>query len=399
MYEKPFALGDHARNLYLKVSIISACSEFAGLEEEWEELYRASPLATPFQSWAWLYSWWEHFGKGHELRLVTVRYEDLLVGLLPLMLQRQRGFGRLFFVGTGLTDHLDVLLRKGWEDRISEAVRRALKEMDGWHVVDLQQLRPEAAAWRIFEDWPGPRTHVWQDNFPIIEVKRWDEQLMTLTRNHRSTARRTLRRVEANQGRWELAGIEDAKQAARRLVALHREAWRGRSIAPEHLTSRFEAHMQTAIHRMTVRGLGAVSELWQDEKAIVSNFVVFGRDVVGTYLQGASQAALQHYQVNSLYIWNALNIAQSRNSSYVDLLRGDEPYKLRWTSKVSANSRMIIGKSLTSWAPYAGYHTLYGTARWYKQAKNWPLGIKMVADRCRAVYDAIDVRTNRGKDS
>jgi CelD/BcsL family acetyltransferase involved in cellulose biosynthesis len=96
MYEKPFALGDHARNLYLKVSIISACSEFAGLEEEWEELYRASPLATPFQSWAWLYSWWEHFGKGHELRLVTVRYEDLLVGLLPLMLQRQRGFGRLF---------------------------------------------------------------------------------------------------------------------------------------------------------------------------------------------------------------------------------------------------------------------------------------------------------------
>jgi hypothetical protein len=30
--------------------------EFAALEE-WEELYWKNPLGTPFQSWAWLYSW------------------------------------------------------------------------------------------------------------------------------------------------------------------------------------------------------------------------------------------------------------------------------------------------------------------------------------------------------
>ena len=27
------------------------------LLKEWEDLYRNSPQATPFQSWAWLYSW------------------------------------------------------------------------------------------------------------------------------------------------------------------------------------------------------------------------------------------------------------------------------------------------------------------------------------------------------
>jgi CelD/BcsL family acetyltransferase involved in cellulose biosynthesis len=380
------------------VMVIDQDDDFLSLEEEWEDLYRSAPAATPFQSWAWLYSWWEHYGEGYQLRLVTIRHEGLLVGILPLMLQRKGGFGRLLFIGTGLTDQLDVLVRKGWEDWVSKAVGQALKEVEGWHVIDLQQLRPEAAAWRIFEHWPGPQNHVWQDNFPVIEVKGWDEQLMSLSRNHRSTARRTLRRVEEDRGRWELVGIDAAKQAARRLVALHREAWRGREIAPEHLTSKFEAHLQAAIQRMTARGLGTVSEFWQDEAVIISDFVVFGKDVVGTYLQGASQEALQRYQVHSLYIWNALNIAHSRNSSYVDLLRGDEPYKMRWTSKVVVNRRMILGRSLPSWAPYVSYHALYSKARRNKRLASYYRWGKMTTYRYRTLCSAIALRTNRGKD-
>jgi CelD/BcsL family acetyltransferase involved in cellulose biosynthesis len=70
----------------LKVAVINKANDFAALEEEWEELYRNSPLATPFQSWAWLYSWWEYYGRGYELRLVTIRDDGLLVGLMLLML-------------------------------------------------------------------------------------------------------------------------------------------------------------------------------------------------------------------------------------------------------------------------------------------------------------------------
>src|SRR5918999_86631 len=78
----------------LEVAVLEDAREFAALEEEWNDLYRNSPLATPFQSWAWLYSWWEYYEEGYELRLITVRDEDLLVGLMPLMLKRRGGFGR-----------------------------------------------------------------------------------------------------------------------------------------------------------------------------------------------------------------------------------------------------------------------------------------------------------------
>ncbi len=67
--------------------------DFAALEEEWEDLCRNSLPTSPFQSWALLYSWWESYREGYELPLVTVRSGGLLVGLVPLMLERRWGFG------------------------------------------------------------------------------------------------------------------------------------------------------------------------------------------------------------------------------------------------------------------------------------------------------------------
>ena len=93
------------RNSLLRTEVLRSAGEFAALEEEWEDLYRNSPRATPFQSWAWLYSWWEFYGEGYELRLITARDDEgLLIGLAPLMLERGLGLRKLLFVGTGLTD-------------------------------------------------------------------------------------------------------------------------------------------------------------------------------------------------------------------------------------------------------------------------------------------------------
>ena len=115
---------------------------FESLEDEWEDLYQNCLLATPFQSWAWLYSWWESYGEDHRLQLITLRdRRGLLVGLIPLMLVRRRGFGSLLFVGTGVSDYLDMLARRGWEEVVAEAAVQTLQDIGHWHVADLHQLQ------------------------------------------------------------------------------------------------------------------------------------------------------------------------------------------------------------------------------------------------------------------
>src|SRR5215213_3188172 len=132
----------------LEVGVIRDTQAFAALQTEWEDLCRSSPLSTPFQSWAWLYSWWEHFGEGYELRLITVRDEGLLVGLIPLMLKRRLGFGALRFIGHHgfVSSYPDILVREGWDAKVSEAGRQALRQMGSWHVTNLSGVSPMAAA-------------------------------------------------------------------------------------------------------------------------------------------------------------------------------------------------------------------------------------------------------------
>jgi CelD/BcsL family acetyltransferase involved in cellulose biosynthesis len=362
---------------FVKVETVETSRAFAALEQEWEDLYDHSPLATPFQSWAWLYSWWESYCEGYGLRLITVRNDDsLLVGILPLMLKRRWGFGKLLFVGTGQTDYLDIIVREGWEGEVSEAAVDALKQMGSWQVADLNQLRPASAAWSIFERWNRPKARVWQDNCPIIEVKPWDELLMSYKRKMRYDVRRSLRRAEADGVRRRMAEPSDAERAARRLVTLHREAWQGRDIGPEHLTQRFESHIVAAARRMTVRGLGGISEFWRDGEVVISDFWVSGETFLATHTVGASQEALQKYQWSSLYIWDAVLNALDRGCSTVDLLRGEEPYKLRWSSELIPNHRVYLGRNTLAWAPYTAYHVLRIAVVRYEQSERAPKWIK-----------------------
>ncbi len=369
-----------------EIAIIDDAKEFAALEEEWEDLYRDAPLATPFQSWAWLYSWWEFYGEEYELRLITIRNEDLLVGIFPLMLKRRWGFGRLLFVGTGITDYLDLLAREGWESYVSEAAREALWRIGSWHVAEFHELRPSAVAWSLFDNWAGPRTRIHQTNCPVIEVKPWDEVLMSLKRKIRYDIRRNVRRADEDGVRCELVGPADAERAARRLVALNLEQWEERGISPEALTRRFEAHLEAAAHRMTARDSGGISEVRLNGEAIASHFFVFGRGFVGEYMVGSGKESLRRYQVSSLFIRDGLEIARERNVACLDLLRGEEPYKLRWTSKAVSNHRVILGRTPVLWGPYVAYRLARSKARRYVEEESTPRWIKSVLQPLRRRY-------------
>jgi hypothetical protein len=293
----------------------------------------------------------------------------------------------VLFVGTGPTDYLDVLIRERWEDQVSEILARTLRQIDSWQVADLQQLRPDAAAWGICRHWDGPQLRLWQDSFPVVDLRPWNELLQSLSSNLRSTIRRSLRRFEADGGRCALAGVDDAEVAAKRLVTLSREQWRERWLetGPEHWTSRSEALIVAAARRMIARELGGISEFWRDGEVIISDFWVSGRDFIGTYMLAASREARQRYQWSSLYIWDALNIARSKNYGHVDLLRGEEPYKLRWSSRISSSHRLILGRNIAFWVSYAGYHALRLNAKSYVQSESAPQWIGRAITEYRAL--------------
>jgi CelD/BcsL family acetyltransferase involved in cellulose biosynthesis len=374
----------------LEVAVVRDPQIFAALEEEWDDLYHNCPRATPYQSWAWLYSWWEAYGEDYELRLITVHSgEGLLVGLIPLMLERRRwGFGKLLLIGARRESHyLDVLVRRDWEAEVYEVGVQALELVDGWHVAELHPIVPTATIWDFFKGWNGPRSD-FQQTRPlwVIEVKPWDELVKSLTKNHRKIVRRTLRRAEEDGVRCVLAGVEDVERAARTFVALHREMRRGRHIIPEHLTARFESYTLATARRLMERGLGGISEFWRDGEVIVSTFLIFVKDLTVTYMVGANQEAFSRYQWSTLFIWDALNIARSRNCAYVSLLSGPQEYKQRWSNKEVPHYRIALVRSsllgrfyLPAWRCYRAFRSLRLRIRDHLKSDTTPRWVKDAA--------------------
>ena len=98
----------------------------------------------------------------------------------------------------------------------------------------------------------------------FIEFKPSDELLASLSRNHRDSGRRALRQADEDGVCSVLIGAEEVEQAARRLMALHRELRQGRRMAREHLAPKFDTFVVGAARRMTGRGLVRIYELRRD---------------------------------------------------------------------------------------------------------------------------------------
>src|SRR5947209_4289320 len=81
------------RDVHMALTV--AREDLAALEPEWREILPRCSYAPVFLSPAWLRTWWGEFGAGRELMLLSVRDDQRLAGVVPLM----REGARLSFAG------------------------------------------------------------------------------------------------------------------------------------------------------------------------------------------------------------------------------------------------------------------------------------------------------------
>ncbi|WP_162924578.1 GNAT family N-acetyltransferase [Rubrobacter indicoceani] len=338
----------------LTATLTGSARDFERLEAEWNDLYRHSENATPFQSWGWLFSWWQTYAldPSRKLALLSLRERSsgLLLGVFPMMIKRSLGgVGVLSLIGDGVTDYLDVVVRSGWEREVFEAGARAVQRIPGWTVGDFRQLRPEASVFGALEKLDRRPERLREEGYPRIVAPDWEAAVRGAGKNLRSMARRSVKRLAAD-------GVErvcvppdtppgQIADAARRFVALHREYWRDRNISPEHLTGRFANHIVLSAGRMVPEGGMEIREFRLKGEVIASQVIMVGDGYAGQMLSGAGAEAAKRYQLSSLFIYDGFKVSERVGAAGFDLLRGEEAYKLRWNPEVVSGTRAVFGRN------------------------------------------------------
>ena len=114
----------------------------------WWSLWRRVPAATPFQSPAWLVPWWRSLPSRRPLRRRSGTRREL-IGLAPLYVEAAPPGVGSCRSGSRWSDYLDILLDPDWASAAGAAVADGLRADGSWDRLDLEELRPGAAAFGL----------------------------------------------------------------------------------------------------------------------------------------------------------------------------------------------------------------------------------------------------------
>ncbi len=324
--------------------------EMAALEPEWQTLAAACTAATIFQTWEWNAAWWKHYGKGgRRLRLVTFRDDTgTLVGLAPLMTSfwYLTPLRRLSFLGTGTSDYLDALAAPGWEPAVAENLYDYLETTGGWQIADFQQLRAGSFLRQHFPPKASRLTvlDVLGEACPFLPLPAdWDTLLRGLGKKTRANVGyydRALAKVYA----VEIGPVTDESKLdgeMARLFELHARRWNQRWLPGVFSGKRVQAFHRDAARWLLRRGWLRLFTLKLDGETQASLYC-FGYGDRLCYYQGGFEPTLARLSLGTVLTARAMQTAVLEKRAVFDFLRGDEPYKAKWTAQSQCNLRRII---------------------------------------------------------
>ncbi len=311
--------------------------------EEWDDLVARCASATPFQSHAWLDSWWRHYGRPGRLRVVLVRRDGRLVAAAALHLRRRGPFSVLSPLGGALSDFTDVLVDDAVAGEAARALVSVLTRQRGWHVLDFPETRPGSVVGGVLRDgWPA-RSHAMPASLCLELPTTPVEQLLRDLPSHaRKTVRRRVNQIERLGIATRSVPVEEVDRAVADLLALHTVQWQGRAVNRAHLSPEFAGHLGRAVRAMVGTGQATLLEYRLGDRLVASNLVLAGPTLAGGYLFGAEPALRDEIDISTLLVTSTMTEAYERKCATMSMLRGAEPYKMRWRPTEVTNERVLL---------------------------------------------------------
>ena len=349
-------------------------------EHEWRTLADQCVTATVFQTFEWNAAWWRHYGHrpGRRLRLLSFRDgQGRLVGLAPLMTSFWYGtpLRRLSFLGTGASDYLDLIAAPGSESAVADAFYAELTRRNDWHVADLHQQR-EGGLLRSHPGAPAAgltRLVVDGERCPYIALPdEWDaltRQFGKKTRTNIGYHDRSLQKVYTVDVGFvtdpDTLGVEMT-----RLFELHQRRWNQRWLPGVFGSKSVRKFHRDVAQSLLGRGWLRLFYLRLDGQTQACLYCfAFGDRVC--YYQGGFEPTLAKWSLGTVLTARALQSAIQEQRSVFDFLRGDEPYKAKWTTAATTNHRFVLTKDRrlnVAWLAERGQKLEAGVER---RAKEW----------------------------
>jgi CelD/BcsL family acetyltransferase involved in cellulose biosynthesis len=342
------------------VEEIRTVAAFDALRPRWNSLVEQLAVPSPFHSWEWNRTWWNHFGGNHKLCILVFNSGGSLAGIAQLY-ERQASVG---------PQSLRVLVPLGWED-----LRRHTGLTELCQLIVPDKARAEVML--ALADWLG--AHRWPltilpgleekdcASLPLVLRKRVagvgdmipfrhrslpstsEALISSLSKSMRSNVRyypRLLQREGVNYQFRVLHAPHEIADALPTFFELHR----ARATAPG--LSRHSDKFRFADRRAFIR---EVAPLLAAQSSCKLGLLSIGQEVVATqmWLEFGGSVFIYHsgyrptwsrYSVAMVTMLEVLKFAISNGKTRADFLIGDGLAKDRWETQASMRRNLLISR-------------------------------------------------------
>ena len=323
----------------LRVEEVAAAGELGRYYAGWDALAERAPGAELFETRPWVTAWLETYWEGRPLAFLFVYSGDTLVGLAPLLDDRDGEIGCPRSLVTPVNPHARRcgLLADGDPGTVMAAM---LSHLEGTRRTSRMRLRccdAASAAVTIIEG-QAPRSLVrGKDPTPIIRLDGgWEAYLASRSRHLRRELARKRKRLDLEwDAKWigvaDPAGVE---RAMTDVLRIERNSWKdrqGTSMVSEPLAAAFYARMTRSC---AARGWLRIELLYLDGQPVAHLLAAVHR---GTYyaLKTSYDEAYRAWSPGVVLFQHAIRNAFEGGLATFDFL-GDES---RWKDELANDFR------------------------------------------------------------
>jgi len=324
----------------LRIKELSEYNQFVDLREQWDDVLKKSKDDELFSTWEWLSTWWKHYGKERELKILLAEDGNKIVSIAPLMFSVYKMLGfklrKIEFLGTEHTDYRNFILA----ERHAESLKRFLGYLNklDWDCLELREI-PETAESIAFLRGILGKTHVHNESvsstcFYVPLSSSWDVFVKELSGNMRRNLRRRMRRLEEvyKVGFKMQNGIDSLEQDMRAFFNLHQKRWRSRGFQGSFgADPRFQNFLLDVSKCFAEKKWLNLSFLTVNDEPI-SAALCFEYNKTIYYYHPGFDPAYSKFGVGNLLIMYLIQDSIQKGIEKFDFLMGAEAYKRDWAS-------------------------------------------------------------------
>lgn len=307
----------------MRIEIVDDLAGLRALAPAWGDAWSAS-TGRLFQSHAWIEAWAAvAIGPRRRLRITRIE-DDGGCAILPLMQQSRLGVRRLRWLGAEVTDYCD-LLETGTPLPFSAATLEQLCR--GADLVELSQIRPGAAAERVLANRIGPASSEIDCPWIDLAIDRPPSDILRAERKASS---------EAQLDHRIAAGPTERRAVVERVVAFKRETLSRQRLDTRTLNSLVAPFLRRlADMEFPVGSEPCFSTLDRAGEPIAAQ-ISFVEGATLLYYYPAYDQRFRPLSPGHLLLLALYRFAKARGLETIDLLRGREPYKFKWSRRVES---------------------------------------------------------------